>query len=357
MLTSNPTTKEQLIYYMITHISLGTYDKKFLDNIVNLNVTAGKPVTSNQANLLNKIIARYHRQLAKTKLDSQLLIKLPWTIEPIESIKQFTEVHITFNDDKILLSSPYKKELVKKLRQLDYGQWDSDNRFWIYPFSEYTLKNLIKCISEYFTKLNYCETINELLSQVRTYDHISCYWNPTLVSKNDNLYIAASNPHLENALKTTTLTTELSVLAKLVSLGVTIDKDILTNLYDTLGADNEAINIISFAVNRDTSFEISETVKLVEYLNMVKCDFVLVTPTYGLLRDYTDKICTELKNKNIPHKIAKAANQMFNFDTEVFRKYNFPVVINAGFLSERDISNKASKIINIVNSQPVELYK
>jgi len=357
MLTRNPTTKEQLIYYMMTHISLGTYDKKFLDNIIHLNLMTSKPVTSNQSNLLDKITVRYHRQLAKTKLDSQLLIKLPWTIEPIESTKQFTEVHITFNDNKILLSSPYKKELVKKLRQLEYGQWDSDNRFWIYPFSEYTLKNLIKCISEYFTKINYCETISELLVQVNAYNHTSCYWNPTLVYKNNNFYIAASNPHLEKALKPITLTMDLPVLAKLVSLGIDIDNDIVTKLYDTLGEDNEAINIISFVVNRDTSFEISETIKLVEYLKMIHCDFVLVTPTYGLLKDYTDKICTELKNKNIPHKIAKAANQMFDFDTEVFKKYNFPTVINAGFLSERDVSNKASKIINIVNSQPVVLYK
>jgi hypothetical protein len=48
-----PTTKEQLIHYLVNHISLGTYDKKFLSNVYEIN----KPLTTNQ-NITNNLQRR-----------------------------------------------------------------------------------------------------------------------------------------------------------------------------------------------------------------------------------------------------------------------------------------------------------
>ena len=54
-----PTTKEQLIHYLLHNVSLGTYDNRFLTNIETNFIGAGKPVTSNQSDLLTKITFRY----------------------------------------------------------------------------------------------------------------------------------------------------------------------------------------------------------------------------------------------------------------------------------------------------------
>ncbi len=51
-----PKTKEQVIYFLISNISLGTYDKRFLSNLESMNVVAKKPLTTNQATLFEKIM-------------------------------------------------------------------------------------------------------------------------------------------------------------------------------------------------------------------------------------------------------------------------------------------------------------
>ena len=80
-----PTTKEQLVYYLCHNISLGTYDQRFLDNILRLNITANKPLTTNQSSLFDKIVERYSRQLAKQEIASADMKLLPWILQPIDS--------------------------------------------------------------------------------------------------------------------------------------------------------------------------------------------------------------------------------------------------------------------------------
>ena len=69
-----PTTKEQLVDFMLKYLSLGTYDKKFLNNLVQLNFIQKIQVTTNQADLLDKITLRYHRQLLKKELIPQEIL-------------------------------------------------------------------------------------------------------------------------------------------------------------------------------------------------------------------------------------------------------------------------------------------
>ena len=351
MLTAIPTTKEQLIYYMLNHISLGTYDKKFFDNIINLHIATNKPVTTNQAELLNNIVIRYQRQLAKCKLNAHQLVNLYWTLQPIESITKFTQVRIEYVDDNLIMTSPYKKQFVKKLHKLDYGKWDKTNKQWVYPFSEFILKELFKCVHEYFDKINFSDNLAMMLEELQEFDNAR-YWNPTLVRRHNNLYIFATNPSIDKLLPTLEFTTSLPALARFVKSGITIDKQLLNELYDELGSDAEAINKLAFATDRNCTFELNDVEKLAKYIILLDSDFVVITPTYGLHKDYTDRIKTELEKNNICCHIRSLRS---DFDVTSLKNYKFPILINAGIVSDVTCNYMASKVINIVNSNLVQI--
>jgi hypothetical protein len=140
MIKMVPTSKESLIYYLIHNISLGTYDQKFLHNLVSLNVTKNHPVTTNQAELLDKIVSRYKKQLAKKELDVNELLKLEWNTKPILSSPQFTQAYLSLGEGKIILHSPYKSEFVKEFKRIENVSWHRDEKFWSAPANEYMLK-------------------------------------------------------------------------------------------------------------------------------------------------------------------------------------------------------------------------
>ena len=147
---AKPSTKEQLIYFLYNHISLGTYDKKFINNLVTMYVATMKPVTTNQSDLLDKITLRYERQLRKEQLDANEMVKLPWNINPVDSLPKFTDAHIQINDDVIEVRSPFKSEFIKQFKELPTTKWDRETKTWYVNASEQTLKKTIELISKIF---------------------------------------------------------------------------------------------------------------------------------------------------------------------------------------------------------------
>ena len=146
-----PTTKEQLIHYLVQNISLGTYDKKFLTNVYENN----KPLTTNQNELLDKIVLRYSRQFAKKKLIATDLINLPWTRPLIISSSEFTDANIYTVDDKIYIRTPYKKDYILKLKEFNYPIiWDRDKRVWHTDYCAETLKFIIHHTENNFNVIN-----------------------------------------------------------------------------------------------------------------------------------------------------------------------------------------------------------
>ena len=223
-----PKTKEQTIDFMIKYLSLGTYDKKFLSNVLQLNIAVKKPVTTNQADLLNKIIVRYHKQLAKKEIDSKEIISLPWTLPPIQSSPQYTNAHLSIEDDLILLRTPYKKEFVKELKDIPYMNWDRETKTWKGPKAEFILKKLINLIDEHFTNVNYSENIKSIIDILCEYESVK-FWQPTLTIGNGNLYIAAATPELMDAITFIPLSLEPHIVARLVRMGVNIDPVLITD--------------------------------------------------------------------------------------------------------------------------------
>jgi len=330
-----PNTKEQLVDFMLKHISLGTYDKKFLDNIVQLNFTIKNPVTTNQAELLNKITARYHRQFLKKELNSEELIQLPWTLQPIESSPQFTQAYISVADDKdIVIHSPFRKEFVKSLKALEYMHWDKDNKLWHTPYAEFRLKELIEISRENYSTVNYCPIIEEILVQLKPYEEVK-YWSPTLIKRNGNYYVVACNKVLYETIKDIELNDNPATIARLVRFGINIDTDVDT-----------------FASTFSATLEHYDIKHIIESLQHIGADYVILNQMYGVNKSYMLEVANNLKANKIKHTIRIKGPESFKED---LRQYTMPVKLNFGMIKADDSIKYLGKIIGLANSIPIEV--
>ena len=59
--------KEQLIYYMVANLRLSRYDIRFLQNLEKIS-SVKKRITSNQVELVDKLIEKYERQFVKNQM-------------------------------------------------------------------------------------------------------------------------------------------------------------------------------------------------------------------------------------------------------------------------------------------------
>ena len=219
--------KEQLIYFMITNLRLSRYDSRFLQNLEKI-ILVKKVVTSNQVSLVEKLIEKYERQLAKHDMFIDNLLKLIWTTLVIKTTDEYTSAHIGMLDDNLILKTPYNKAFITAFRSLNQSGyvWDNVNKYYIADLSTHSLKLAINMTSKFFTEVRYSDRIQQLLKQVSYYKDVK-YWTPTLVYVNGNYMIACSNPSLDEAIRHITLSTELSTLAELVRYGIEIDNNIL----------------------------------------------------------------------------------------------------------------------------------
>ena len=67
--------KEQLIYYMVANLRLSRYDIRFLQNLEKISLVK-KRITSNQVELVDKLIEKYERQFVKNQMFIKELSKL-----------------------------------------------------------------------------------------------------------------------------------------------------------------------------------------------------------------------------------------------------------------------------------------
>jgi hypothetical protein len=331
--------KEQLIYFMVTNLRLSRYDIRFLQNLEKI-ISVKKVVTSNQVSLVEKLIEKYERQLVKHEMFITDLLKLPWTTLVIPTTDEYTSAHIGMLDDNLILKTPYNKAFITAFRSLSQSGyvWDNVNKYYIADLSTHSLKLAINMTSKFFTDIRYSDKVKELLAPLSYYKDVK-YWTPTLVCVNGNYMIACTNKALDESIKHITLNTELNTLAELVRYGIIID--------DSIMRTNEE----RFAGSYNPKVELSNICDIVPWLQNIKCDYVSVSGI-GLSTNlkFKDDLRQALENAGIQYNDAGRVITHTNLS-----KYKFPVIVKFKLISD-DYVNVA-KVINVVNSQPVNLEK
>jgi len=331
--------KEQLIYYMATNLRLSRYDIRFLQNLEKISLVK-KRITSNQVELVDKLIEKYERQFVKNQMFIKDLAKLPWKTLVVETTDEYTSAHISILNDNLILKTPYNKAFITAFRSLSESSfvWDNTNKYYIADLSTFSLKLAINMVTKFFSEVRYSDNVKKLLDQLSYYKDIK-YWTPTMVCANGNYMIACTNNALDESIKHITLNTELTTLAELVTYGIQIDESILRT-------DEER-----FAGSYNPKIELNNICDIVPWLQNINCDYVSVS---GI------GLSTNLKFKNDLKQALEKAGIQYN-DAGRFAihsnlsKFRFPVIVKFKLISEE--YTHAAKIINVVNSQPINLEK
>lgn len=343
-----PTTKEQLIYYICNNLSLGTYDKKFLHNMVDF-IRNKKPITTNQSNLFDKIVIRYNKQLAKKELRATDLVNLPWKVEPIKSSPQFTEAHISILDDKIIIHTPYKQEYVKELKKSEYPfEWNKEGRYWHTVLSEYSLKTIIDITEKNFANVNYCEKISTIISDLVQYEDAK-YWDPTLVVLNDRYYVIGINASLYNAIEPYMDNIDISTLGIISTYGVSIDPSVIIHMCNNIeNFPEDSVNMLTDLVSiKQTNIDINDFDKLVDTLKYLNCDAIALSGAVAYERKklVQDKILRSFPDIHV--------NWISNRRTLDVNAYQYPVIMYFGLSTLHDA--KPCKIISITDQSPIHI--
>lgn len=342
MQTLVPTTKEQLIHYLVHNISLGTYDKKFLTNVYEIN----KPLTTNQNELLDKIVLRYSRQFAKKNLVATDLINLPWTRPLIMSSPEFTEAHVSIKDDIIYIRTPYKKDYILKLKESRYPiVWNRDNRLWYSEYSVEALKYIVEHTENHFSTVNYSKDIQDIISYLCEYETYK-YWDPTLVYIKGRHYLLAANEYLYNAVES--LLTDITpyTLTKLVRHGIVIDSSVVDSIEDK--------KLVEFVIDTQPTLEADNITQMVHYLSRIECDVIIVYNSSYFTKFVTDELTQLLNENNIKLMII---DRYHNYDIEEIKKYNCSVFITSNMKTHNSSVIFTDKILHLVNSEAPQKVK
>ena len=316
------------------HIHLSRYDEKFIDNITTLST-----VTTNQVVLFHRLVFKYRRQFTKHELFVEKLIDLPWNITVVESSAQYTDGHVTVTEDMIYFKCPFNRNFIDEFRKIPLNSfvWNKQNRQYESQYSIYSFKNLLTVAKNFFPVIHNCETAQRMLDEISPYENIR-YWQPTLVKRNGNLYILATNQALEESLGNMVLAEDSNTFITLATHGVTIDPEFYEN--------NSRLKFMAEAV---TTIEVSNIDDLILWLEEMNCDMVYLSGSSSSINLSKIKLSSCLQESSVPH----VDSRMSTVDS---REYKRPVLIK--FKKNVEViydPTKVAKIIYLVNSNPIDI--
>jgi hypothetical protein len=330
-----PTTKEQLIHYLLSNVSLGTYDRKFLTNLETGFLGKDRPVTSNQAELLSKIVSRYARQLAKQEIDYAELINLPWVTTPVKSLPEYVTAYAELSNGKIIIRTPYKTTFIKELRSFRTAVWVKETKEWHINYNEANLKKIVTLIADHYELINFCEVIKDMMSIAESYENIKI-WEPTLVSTGNNLIIAGITESMYDAILDLELETTPKCFSTLASYGVAICPTLMHN------------EILAFAADPAPKIERSNILELITYLSEIGCENVVCIATvHSMATDQFRLLTKGLNDKGI--------NIVNNGSVDYKTLSNYVVLYSLAHAMASGIEAHATKLIQIVNSNPIKI--
>lgn len=333
-------SKENVLsYFLYEQIRLSKYDNSFVSNLYVL-IQKNKIVTTNQADLFDKIILKYQKQLYKLGHNASYLVSLNWKV-PIEpSSVAFTGAKLSLVDNMIVVKVPFNKKFINELKQNnDSYHWDSVDKAYKSTFTTLSFKYMVQKLPKFFEHVIYCTESQKLLDKLAPYNANNLLWNPALVkTKNNKYFVSGINETLYEKIKNFELSDDLQCLYELSKLGISINDNIIQN-------DNRKLFASNFIYYTDIEF-LSELNKIFSEFNITK-----VYLTHSFLsrlhsKNYIKYDFVKLLNNVslIPH------TQITNKDKDVIFLSIGTTLMNSAIINSKIIS----KIIVITNSNPID---
>lgn len=257
--------KEHLLYFFLQgKISLSQYDYKFMANLQTMIHTSQR-VTTNQAELFDKLIGKYARQLTKASLVKEELKVLPWKAMVVQSTPEYTGAKVSLLEDIITVRVPFNKTFISSFRAVDDNpfEWIKEEKLYRAPFSTYALKIVHTIFPSYFPYINYCETLSSILEDLKQYEGL--IWEPTLMNVNDRIVVGAANPVVAELISDLDLTMNIDNLYTMSRFQFPVHP----NFY---GNDPE----LKFAYEYVTEVDIDDIVQVAKWIRSLKVERLLL---------------------------------------------------------------------------------
>jgi len=324
-------SKEQVIYFLQQgKIRLSQYDQKFLSNLQHM-IHKDERVTSNQANLVDVLITKYSRQLSRLGQISKDLSNLPWNSMVVESTADYTNAKISLEDEEIFIRVPFNKRFINNFGHIKDNPFAFDKQDGLYKaqFSTLALKLTTTALHKYFSAVQYCETLEPLLTQIEEYGN-GLTWNPTLIKVNGQLMVAACNEVIGNLIRDTELKQDAATFYKLSQYGITIHPDLTETPK------------LKFAAEYRTEVDLDNANEMADWIKELSCNTVCFSSGSGItIRNTLTEV---FKVKGIEHLYPPKRPSI---------KDDFMMIRHSS--SSSLVSSYYSKIIIIRNSRPVEV--
>lgn len=323
-------SKNQLLSEFVKgYVHVSKKDYSFFSNLSKIIVDENR-ITSNQARLFDKLILKYQRQLKKQGCDAEVLLKLDWLNDVVETKLEFTQAKIFYNNNSIHIKAPFNTQFVQNFRRviLNPFVWDSNNKWYVADFSTYNLKLAVNYVKTYYPQYVYCDVIQNMLDKVDTYK--SKYWNPTLVRLHDRFYIICINQSLYDKISHIELNDDPATLFELSNYGITIDESV-----------TKSEQLLLFASTYSLTYDLEDLDNLVDMLSLLKVDRVFTAKQ--LL--YTKEVSNEIKTKLLARGIACMPNKSESDEG---------ILLLTSTVHSASMK-RPSKIIQIKNSRPIHI--
>jgi hypothetical protein len=332
-------TKEHLIYFMqCGMMRLSKYDLRFVQNLQALTLQHLK-LTSNQVMLFDKLVYKYRKQLLKHGLTQDQLTPLVWETSIVASDPKFTEAFVSIENETIIFRAPFSKKFIDEFRKIQNNSftWVKDRKVYESPFSTQSLKYLLEVANNVYPVVNYCPVLARSLNRLETF--ASKYWNPTLVKCNDQYLIAASNAHLDLAIRDIKLSNDPVCLSMLTSYGVKIDDSIIGN-----------DPILKFASEFSPALELMDIDTISKNLLAINCDAIFIGGRSRWATQYKEKLEEKIKGAGlyIDDRIQETVESRLEGKNNPVLLYMSP-----GLVELSHANSRFRKVIKLKNSMPV----
>lgn len=280
--------KEHLLHFFLQgKISLSQYDYKFMVNLQTM-IHNSHRVTSNQAELFDKLISKYAKQLTKAELVKEELKVLPWKAMVVQSTPEYTGANISLFEDIITLRVPFNKAFIAAFRAIDDNpfEWIKEEKLYRAPFSTVAFKLLYNALPKFFTITNYCETLNSILEDLKQYEGLM--WEPTLIRINDRIVLGAVTPIVAELISQIDLTMTADNLYKLASYQFAVHPDFY-------GDDP----MLKFAYEYQTEVDIDNLVQVAKWMRTLKVQRVLLDITLSMDKKLRSEIEAALTGMSV----------------------------------------------------------
>jgi len=257
-----------------------------------------KEVTSNQANLFDKLIKKYKKQLEKNSLIVDELLALPWRSKVVESSAEFTSARVDRIDGYLNLRVPFNKNFIKEMNQhkpndsVKRFEWINEEKLYRGLFSIVALKELHEVLPKFFKSVTYAPDLFNIINEIEKHDKY--IWDPTLIKCGDRYVVASTNQYVQDAIEHINLDTlDLDTAFELSQYGVKV--------HPSLYNDNTAIKFASefyteIDINEldlvcgwlkemkvtDISTTDDQSIKVPVVYDLVHKDFIQVAEKYGI---------------------------------------------------------------------------